>query len=117
MGEEVKGIDELLKAQTNILARPNAMSGKYKSGNFGLEFWDKDYLPEQPDRMIKRADLADKLIAEAKSQGRDVEDDVVLQELGREVNKLMGEGAIHEKINFIRVWFRKIKKFVTDPEE
>ena len=77
---------ELIKA--DLYSRPNAMNGKYRAGQLGLE-----NLAEIKDRDIffletlkMKADLADKMIAEAESQGKDTTDLNVMKELGEKIN-------------------------------
>lgn len=77
---------ELIKA--DLCSRPNAINGKYKVGQLGLDslerIKDSDIFFLETLRM--KADLADKMIAEAESQGKDTSDLKVMKELGEEIN-------------------------------
>jgi hypothetical protein len=88
---ETKKFEDLSKGdqiKADLCSRPNARNGKYKAGNLGL-----DNLAEIKDKKIffletlkMKADLADKMIAEAESQGKDTSDPQVMKELGEEIN-------------------------------
>lgn len=75
---------ELIKA--DIYSRPNAI--KYRAGQLGLDnlerIKDSDIFFLETLRM--KADLADKMIAEAEAQGKDTTDPNVMKELGEEIN-------------------------------
>lgn len=79
---------ELIKA--DLYSRPNAMNGKYRSGNLGLDelvrIKDGDIFFLETLQM--KANLADKMIAEAESQGKDTSDPKVMKELGEEINRV-----------------------------
>ena len=80
---------ELIKA--DLYSRPNYMNGKYKTGQlFGLENFEKvkDNDIFFLETLKVRADSADKIIAEAESQGKDTTDPNVMKELGEEINTL-----------------------------
>jgi hypothetical protein len=77
---------ELIKA--DLYSRPNAMNGKYAAAGLGL-----DNLANIKDRNIflletlkMKADLADRMIAEADSHGTDTNDPAVMKELGEKIN-------------------------------
>jgi hypothetical protein len=77
---------ELIKA--DLYSRPNAMNGKYRAGQLELEnlaeIKDSDIFFLETLKM--KADLTDKIIAEAESQGKDTTDLNVMKELGEKIN-------------------------------
>jgi len=78
---------DLIRA--DICSRPNAVNGKYKLCNIGLELEDtrtKDIFFLETLQM--RADLADEMIAKAESQGKDLNDPKVAKELGEKIKSL-----------------------------
>ena len=79
---------ELIKA--DLYSRPNAMNGKYRVGQLGLEDLaetkDSDIFFLETLKM--KADLADKMIAEAESQGKDTTDPNVMKDLGEKIRAL-----------------------------
>ncbi|KKP51424.1 MAG: hypothetical protein UR42_C0015G0013 [Candidatus Roizmanbacteria bacterium GW2011_GWA2_33_33] len=86
----MKKIEDLNKGdliRADICSRPNAINGKYKTCGLGLELEDtrsKDMFFLETLRM--RADLADKMIAEAESQGKDTTDSNIMKELGEKIH-------------------------------
>ena len=76
----------LIKA--DIYSRPNAMNGKYKACQLGLD--DLGMIRDDDvfflESMKMKADLADKIIAEAELQGKDTADLNVMKELGEKIN-------------------------------
>ena len=76
----------------DLYSRRNYMNGKYRAGQlFGLS--DVSKLIKEKDfffleTLQVRADSADKIIAEAESQGKDTRDINVMKELGEEINAL-----------------------------
>lgn len=84
MNEKDKGRD--IKA--DIYSRHNQMNGKYKAGNLGLDDLvkinnnDIFFL----ETLKVKADLADKMIAKAESQGKDTADPKFMRDLGKEIN-------------------------------
>lgn len=87
----INEMSDIDRVRADVLSRPNALKGKYKAGLFGLEFWDKNYISECPERIKKKADLADELIAKAEKAGKDTNDKNILLNLGREVKSIMGK--------------------------
>jgi len=87
---------EDLKKRELILAdlysRSNYMNGKYRAGQlFGLNDVSKLIMEKDIfflETLQVRADSADKVIAEAESQGKDTTDPNVMKELGEEINAL-----------------------------
>ena len=72
----------------DLYSRPNAMIGKYRAAQLGLEnlseIKDSDIFFLETLKM--KADLADKTIAEAEAQGKDTTDSNVMKELGEKIN-------------------------------
>ncbi len=72
----------------DIYSRPNAMNGKYKLGQLGLD--DLGATPENDafflETLKMKADLADKIIAEAESRGEDTTNPDVMKTLGERIN-------------------------------
>ena len=90
-GKEMKKIEDLGKGKlikADLYSRPNAMNGKYRVGQLGLddlaEIKSSDTFFLETLKM--KADLADKMIAEAESQGKDTTNPNVMKELGKEIN-------------------------------
>lgn len=79
---------ELIKA--DLYSRPNAMNGKYRAAQIGLddlaEIKDSDIFFLETLKV--RADSADKIIAEAETQGKDTTDPNVMKDLGEKINAL-----------------------------
>jgi hypothetical protein len=76
----------------DLYSRRNYMNGKYRAGQiFGLSDVSK-FINEKDifflETLQVRADSADKIIAEAESQGKDTNDINVMKELGEEINAL-----------------------------
>lgn len=87
----MKKIEDLNKGEfikADLYSRPNAMNGKYRVGQLGLEnlaaIKDSDIFFLEMLQM--KADLADKMIAEAELQGKDTADSNVMKELGEKIN-------------------------------
>jgi hypothetical protein len=91
---KMKNIEDLNKGElikADLYSRPNYMNGKYRAGQlFGLDnlvkIKDSDIF--FLETLQVRADSADKIIAEAESQGKDTSDINVMKELGKEINAL-----------------------------
>ncbi|OJI08861.1 hypothetical protein COT69_01825 [candidate division WWE3 bacterium CG09_land_8_20_14_0_10_39_24] len=88
---ETRKFEDLSKGdqiKADLYSRPNAINGKYKAGNLGLDnlagIKDKNIFFLETLKM--KADLADKMIAEAESQGKNTSDQQVMKELGEEIN-------------------------------
>lgn len=88
---ETKSYENLSKGaliKADLYSRTNAMNGKYRAGNLGLDnlagIKDKDIFFLETLKM--KADLADKMIDEAISQHRNINDPEVMKELGEEIN-------------------------------
>jgi hypothetical protein len=91
---ETKKFEDLSKGDkilADLYSRPNCISGRYSAGQiFGLsnlsEINSNDIFFLETLKV--RADSADKIIAEAKSQGKDIDDLRVIKELGEQINVL-----------------------------
>lgn len=90
----MKKIEDLNKGElilADLYSRPNCMNGKYEAGHiFGLdnlgEIKDNDIFFLETLKI--RADSADRIIAEARAQGKDTNDPNVIKELGEKTNAL-----------------------------
>ena len=78
--------------KADICSRPNALNGRYEAGQLGLGLDDLVMIRDNDifflETMKMKADLADKMIAEAKSQGKDITDPNVMKDLGEKINAL-----------------------------
>lgn len=84
---------KLKDAVVNVYARPNNILGRYeKGGGFGLDFYSSDYQIENYRWITERADVADKLIAQAESEEKNVDDPEVLKVIALEVDKNIKSG-------------------------
>ena len=90
---EMKKIEDLNKGElikADLYSRPNATNGKYRASQIGLD--DLSHIKDSDvfflETLKVRADSADKMIAEAESQGKDTTDPNVMKELGEEINAL-----------------------------
>lgn len=88
---KTKKFEDLSKGdqiKADLYSRKNAMNGKYKVGNLGLNDLSgiKDGNIFFLETLKMKADLADKVIAEAESQGKDTNNPKVMKELGEEIN-------------------------------
>lgn len=81
-------MDKGKQIKADLYSRPNAMNGKYRVAQIGLDdltgIKDKDIFFLETLKM--KADLADKMIAEAEAQGKDTNDPKVMRELGEQIN-------------------------------
>ena len=90
----MKKTEELNKAKVimvDLYSRPNATNGKYRAGQlFGLDNLAEIRVNDVffLETLKVRADSADKIIAEAESQGKDTTDPNVMKELGERINAL-----------------------------
>ncbi len=85
--KEFENLDEKGKIMASLYARKNYLNGKYTACNFGIDnsaYDNKGTFYLKTLRM--KADLADKLIAEAESQGKNTEDLKILKEIGEKIN-------------------------------
>lgn len=101
------------RIRADIYSRQNYLNGKYKLGKFGLEFGDKDYNPESPERIKKKADLADDLIAKAEEAGKDTNNKDILLNLGSEAKSIMGTSisAKESKMTAVMNMFQLIMSY------
>lgn len=89
---------EIQDVRADVVSRPNALNGRYKAGKFGLEFWDADYDYEGPNIVRARADLADRLIAEAELSGKDVNNAEVLGVIAKEVSSIIRKEILRNRL-------------------
>lgn len=89
----MKKIEDLNKGdqiKADLYSRPNAMTGKYAAAQIGLD--DLSRIKDSDifflETLKVRADSADRIIAEAETQGKDTTDPNVMRELGEKINAL-----------------------------
>lgn len=100
--------------EAGIVSRPNALNGKYKAGNFGLDVSSEEAYPTEIlesipvlGRLAKtsqvaynagalemRADLADKIIKQAEEFGVNMSNPEEAKPVGQVVSSLTGRGSI-----------------------
>jgi len=110
MKSELKGIDAMIPIKADVFSRPNALNGKYKLLKLDVGIESEEAFPSALPEKIPvfgriykasesayngaalrfRADLADRLIAEAEAMGVDIKDSGI----GRLVNSMTGRGSI-----------------------
>jgi hypothetical protein len=80
---------DLIKA--DIYSNPNFINGKYRVGQIGIDEDDLSKIKSKYVSILKglkrKADLADKMIAEAEAEGRDTNNPDIMRELGGKINK------------------------------
>jgi hypothetical protein len=88
---EIKKFEDLNKGdqiKADLYSRPNAINGKYRAGQLGLD--DLVGINGKGTFFLEtlkmKANLADKMIADAESQGKNTADPKVMKELGEEIN-------------------------------
>lgn len=85
--KEVRNVSKGDLIAADLYSRPNAMTGKYRACQLGLEnIKNKDVFFLKTLRM--KADLADKMIAEAESQGKDTSNPEIMKDLGKKINSM-----------------------------
>ncbi|MGB8658525.1 MAG: hypothetical protein WCE90_12200 [Candidatus Zixiibacteriota bacterium] len=88
--KKIEDLNKGILIKADLYSRPNAMNGKYRAGQLGLEnledIEDSDIFFLETLKM--KADLADKMIAEAESQGKDTTDLNLMKDLGEKINAL-----------------------------
>jgi len=114
MGRTLKGKDAMAVIKADIYSRPNALNGKYKAGNYGLDVLSEEAYPSSlPERipllgrifkaaetayngaaLRMRADLADKYIAIAEKQGINTLNKTEAEGIGNLVTSLTGRGNL-----------------------
>jgi hypothetical protein len=76
--------------KAEIYSRKNSINGKYRIGNLGLndlaEIKDNDIFFLETLKM--KADLADKIIAKAESQGKDTTNPKIMKKIGCKINSV-----------------------------
>lgn len=95
----------------DLYSRPNAMNGKYRAAQIGLDddlagIKDSDIFFLETLKI--RADSADRIIAEAETQGKDTTDPNVMKDLGERINALgkpihRGESVMTAIMNTIQL--------------
>jgi hypothetical protein len=88
MERKLDNINNGRDIKSDLYSRPNTINGKYKVGQLGLD--DLENIKDTDifflETLKMKADLADKMIAEAESQGKNTSDPKVMKELGEEIN-------------------------------
>lgn len=113
IGRELKGVDAIDVVKADIYSRPNALNGKYKAGNYGLEVLSEEAYPSSiPERipvlgrlfkasesaynggaLRLRADLADRFIKIGEQNGLNMLNKSDAEGMGRLVGSLTGRGS------------------------
>jgi len=113
---KMKKVEDLNEGElilADLYSRPNYMNGKYRAGQlFGLSNFEKIKANDIffLETLKVRADSADKIIAEAESQGKDTSDINVMKELGEEINTL--GTPIHRNESIMTATFVSLKVMV-----
>ncbi|MFA6547649.1 MAG: hypothetical protein WCT11_01745 [Candidatus Magasanikbacteria bacterium] len=88
--KKIENINKGKNIKADLYSRPNAMNGKYKIGQLGLD----NFATIQNDDIFfletleMKANLADKMITEAELLGKNTNDLNVMKNLGAEINAL-----------------------------
>jgi hypothetical protein len=109
---KTKRIEDLSRGEfikADLYSRSNAMNGKYKTGQLGLEEFAKIRNSDIffLEALQKKADLADKMIAETEAKGKDTTDSNIMKELGEEINAFFGT-PIHRSESIISAVFESL---------
>lgn len=117
IGKELAGRDAMHAIKSDIYSRPNALNGKYKAGNYGLDVLSEEAYPSHAAEKIPllkrlykasesaynggalrmRADLADKFIKVAESQRVNTLDREQARGIGTLVGELTGRGSLNSR--------------------
>jgi hypothetical protein len=108
-----KGADVVSAIKADIFSREHALNGTYKKMKLDIGSLEEAYPSTIPEKipvfkalykasedaykgflMRVRADLADNLLAKAKSQGIDITDEKQVQSLGKLINSMTGRGDL-----------------------
>lgn len=112
--KEMKGVDAMEAIKADIYSRPNAVNGKYKAGKYGLDVLSEEAYPSSlPEkipllgRLFKasqsayngaalrlRADLADRYIKIADSQGINTLDSKQAEGIGHLIGSMTGRSSL-----------------------
>ena len=88
--KNIEHLNEGNRIKAGLYDRSNAVNGKYRTAQLGLD--DLAGIKSTDlfllETLEMKADLADKMIAEAESQGKNTSDPKVMKELGEEINIL-----------------------------
>ena len=78
------------KIKAKLYARPNFLLNKYRTAQI-TDLYSLSHINSKNifllEKLVALADLADKIINEAKAEGKDINDPNVLRELGEKINK------------------------------
>jgi len=78
------------QTRVDLYSRPNTMNGKHSAGKLGLDNLSgvKSSNIFFLETLKMKADLADKMIEEAESQGKNTSDSKIMKELGEKINAI-----------------------------
>jgi hypothetical protein len=130
MAKEIKGVDAMLPIKADIYSRPNAINGKYQAMKIDIGITSEEAYPSSLPEKIPllgklfkasesayngaalriRADLADRMIAEAESMEINPTDKDA--KLGEMINSMTGRGKVNltpEYSKFVNVAFFSVK--------
>jgi len=133
--QKINGLDAMDLIKVDVVSRPNAISGKYRAGNYQLDVENEETIPTSlPGRipwlgrvfkasetafaggaLRMRADLADMFIAKMEAQGLNPLDPAEARGVGHLVGSLTGRGSVNmtratqDKLNFVFWSFRFLK--------
>lgn len=100
MKKKLEDLNKGKLVKIDIYSRANSINGKYRIAKLELDnlapIKDSDIFFLETLKM--RADLADKMFSEAKSQGRDINDESVIKEIGEEIISLGSPIRRHEAV-------------------
>jgi hypothetical protein len=105
MERKLDNINNGRDIKSDLYSRPNTINGKYKVGQLGLD--DLEKIKDTDifflETLKMKADLADKMIAEAESQGKNTSDPKVIKELGEEINAIVT--PLHKSESIMTAFF------------
>lgn len=117
IGKELKGVDAMRFIKSDIYSRPNAINGKYRAGNYGLDVLHEEAFPSHAAAKIPllknlykasesaynggalrmRADLADRFIKIAEKQGINTLDREQARGIGTLIGEMTGRGSLNSR--------------------
>jgi len=117
IAKSLRGRDALDVVKADIYSRPNALNGKYRAGNYGLEALSEEAYPSSAPEKIPllgrlfkasesaynggalrmRADLADRFIKIAEKQGINTLDRQQARGIGTLVGEMTGRGSLNSQ--------------------
>jgi len=88
------GVGGSAEVRADVVSRANAMSGKYKAAQNGYGLTFEDFQSERGSGLLKRANLADAVIASAEKHGIDTNNQSEASLLGDLVVAMTREGKV-----------------------